>query len=61
MDDARRAGYLAAVIEAEEETQFIRALALIKKGMVWSPEHGLIDFSVPLFGDFMRRKEPVFR
>jgi hypothetical protein len=34
--------------------------ALIKKGMVWSPEHGLIAFTVPLFDQFMRRKEPSF-
>jgi hypothetical protein len=30
------------------------------KGMIWSPEHGLIAFTVPLFDEFMRRKEPVF-
>lgn len=35
--------------------------ALIKKGMIWSPEHGLIAFTVPLFDEFMRRKEPTFR
>ena len=34
--------------------------ALIKKGMIWSPEHGFIAFTVPLFDAFMRRKEPVF-
>ncbi len=35
--------------------------ALIKKGMVWSPDHGLIAFTVPLFDQFMRRKEPQFQ
>jgi len=34
--------------------------SLIKKGMIWSPEHGLIAFTVPLFDEFMRRKEPTF-
>ncbi len=33
---------------------------LIKKGMIWSPEHGLIAFTVPLFDEFMRRREPAF-
>lgn len=33
---------------------------LIKKGMIWSPEHGSIAFTVPLFDELMRRKEPVF-
>ncbi len=34
--------------------------ALIKKGMIYSPEHGKIDFTVPLFDEFMRRTEPAF-
>jgi AAA ATPase domain len=31
---------------------------LISKGMVYSPEHGHLDFTVPLFDDFMRRTIP---
>ncbi len=30
--------------------------SLIKKGMIYSPEHGLIAFSVPLFDEFMMRQ-----
>jgi hypothetical protein len=33
--------------------------ALIKKGMIWSPEHGFVTFTVPLFDEFMRRQEPI--
>lgn len=29
--------------------------ALIKKGMIFSPAHGLIAFTVPLFDEYMRR------
>lgn len=29
--------------------------SLIKKGMLYAPEHGLIAFTVPLFDEFMRR------
>ena len=29
--------------------------SLIKKGMIYSPAYGLLDFTVPLFGDFMLR------
>jgi hypothetical protein len=29
--------------------------SLIGKGMVYSPEHGLLAFTVPLFDEFMRR------
>ncbi len=33
---------------------------LIKKGMIYSPRHGLIDYSVPLFGEFLKRTAPDF-
>lgn len=29
--------------------------ALIRKGMVFSPAHGEIAYTVPLFGEFLRR------
>lgn len=32
---------------------------LIQKGMVWSPSYGKISYTVPLFGDFMRRVRPL--
>lgn len=32
---------------------------LIKKGMIYSPAYGEIDFSVPLFGEFMKRVMPA--
>jgi hypothetical protein len=32
--------------------------SLIKKGLVYSPEHGVVDFTVPHFGPFMRRRYP---
>ncbi len=31
---------------------------LIEKGMIYSPRHGIIDYSVPMFGDFMKRILP---
>lgn len=33
---------------------------LIKKGMVYSPSHGEMAFTVPLFDEFMRRAMPQF-
>lgn len=32
--------------------------ALIKKGLIYSPEHGAVDFTVPRFAAFMRRRYP---
>jgi DNA-binding MarR family transcriptional regulator len=34
--------------------------SLIKKGMVYSPSHGDMAFTVPLFDEFMRRTMPSF-
>lgn len=34
--------------------------SLIKKGMIYSPAHGDMDFTVPLFDAFMRRVMPTF-
>ena len=34
---------------------------LIKKGMIHSPSHGDLDFTVPLFDEFMRRAVPELR
>lgn len=33
---------------------------LIKKGMIYSPAYGEVAFTVPLFGDFMKRVMPSF-
>ena len=33
--------------------------SLIKKGLVYSPDHGLVDFTVPHFAPFMRRRYPL--
>lgn len=33
---------------------------MIRKGMIYSPSHGDIAFSVPLFDEFMRRAMPSF-
>ena len=35
--------------------------SLIKKGMVYSPSHGEMAFTVPLFDEFMRRAIPIFQ
>jgi Mn-dependent DtxR family transcriptional regulator len=34
--------------------------SLIKKGMVYSPSHGDMAFTVPLCDEFMRRTMPSF-
>jgi hypothetical protein len=34
---------------------------LIKKGMIFSPQHGKTAFTVPMFDQFMRRSMPVWK
>ena len=33
-----------------------RRASIIEKGMIYSPGHGEVDFTVPLFDDFLRRR-----
>jgi hypothetical protein len=33
--------------------------ALLRKDLVYSPRRGLIDFTVPLFGEYLRREYPL--
>ena len=33
--------------------------SLIKKGLIYSPDHGEVDFTVPGFSPFMRRRYPL--
>jgi hypothetical protein len=48
----RRLGYASTT-----ETAAIRD-SLLRKGLIYSPRHGSVDFTVPLFADFMRRRHP---
>lgn len=66
--------FLRAMAELREENMKIKDIALqlgvtvtalsptrsklVKKGMVYSPFHGSLSFTVPLFGDFMLRHIP---
>jgi AAA ATPase domain len=33
--------------------------SLIQKGLIWSPRRGQVDFTVPLFGEFLLEHHPV--
>ena len=33
--------------------------ALIGKGLIWSPRRGQVDFTVPLFAEFVRAHHPI--
>jgi hypothetical protein len=33
--------------------------ALIRKGLIWSPRWGQLDFTVPLFGEYLTENHPL--
>lgn len=48
---AARAGY-------KESASVVRD-ALLRKDLVFSPRRGLLNFTVPLFGGYLRRQYPL--
>lgn len=55
-----RTGDIADKLNVKINTLGPVRASLIKKGMVYSPSHGDMAFTVPLFGEFMRRAMPQF-
>jgi len=53
-----KVGDVAEIMNLKVASLSPRRAKLINKGMVYSPQHGDIDFTVPLFDDFMRRAIP---
>ena len=53
-----RTGDIADILKAKITTLGPVRASLIKKGMVYSPSHGEMAFTVPLFDEFMRRAMP---
>lgn len=50
-----RSGDIAAALGVKVESVAPRRSGLISKGMIYSPAHGDTAFTVPLFGEFMKR------
>ncbi len=58
---AQRTGDIAAQLGVQVNSLGPVRAKLIRKGMVYSPAHGDMAFTVPLFDEFMRRVMPEFR
>ncbi len=54
----RTTGRVAEILGFKVTSMGPNRANLISKGMVYSPEHGRLDFTVPLFDEFMRRTMP---
>ena len=57
---ARRSGDIADALGVQISSLGPVRAKLISKGMIYSPSHGNMDFTVPLFDDFMLRAIPEF-
>ena len=53
-----RSGEVARQLEVSTNRLGPRRDALVKKGMIYSPAHGDVAFTVPLFDEFMKRVMP---
>ena len=58
--DAHRTGDIALALGVKVTSLGPVRAKLIKKGMIYSPAHGDLAFTVPLFDEFMIRAIPVF-
>jgi hypothetical protein len=56
-----RTGDIAEALDVKVTSLGPVRAKLIRKGMVYSPAHGEMAFTVPLFDEFMRRAMPVFK
>ena len=55
-----RSGDIAACMHRKVTSVAPTRSSLIKKGMVYAPNHGDTAFTVPLFDEYMKRAIPVF-
>jgi len=54
-DGEHRSGAIAEKLKVTPQAVAPIRNNSIKKGMIYSPAYGDTDFTVPLFGDFMKR------
>jgi len=58
---SHRTGDIAEILKVKVNSLGPVRAKLLNKGMIYSPAHGDIDFTVPLFDSFMRRAIPAFK
>jgi hypothetical protein len=58
-DKPHRTGDIAKRLGSGVSSTSVHRDALIKKGLIFSPDHGQVDFTVSHFARFMRRRYPL--
>ncbi|MDO5531582.1 ATP-binding protein [Sutterella sp.] len=51
-------GKIAEVLKKQPRSLGPTRASIMEKGMIYAPRYGELDFTVPLFADFMRRRNP---
>ncbi len=58
-DGTYKTGDVAGRLGGRASSSSVHRDSLIKKGLIFSPDHGEVDFTVPHFSPFMRRRYPL--
>jgi hypothetical protein len=58
-DGPQRSADVARVLGKAQRLTSRQRASLIEKGLIYSPAHGEVDFTVPRYSDFMRRRWPL--
>ena len=58
-DGPYKTGDVAGRLGGRASSSSVHRDSLIKKGLIFSPDHGDVDFTVPHFSPFMRRRYPL--
>jgi hypothetical protein len=58
-DGPYKTGDVAGRLGGRAGSSSVHRDSLIKKGLIFSPDHGEVNFTVPHFSPFMRRRYPL--
>lgn len=58
-DGPYKTGEVAGRLGGRASSSSVHRDSLIKKGLIFSPDHGEVNFTVPHFSPFMRRRYPL--
>ena len=58
-DGPYKTGDVAGRLGGRASSSSVHRDSLIKKGLIFSPDHGQVNFTVPHFSPFMRRRYPL--
>ena len=52
------AGFMPPELAGRQSAISMTRRSLIRKGMIYAPQHGTLTYTVPMFADYLRRVMP---